>query len=213
MAAKVIGTATSAAAINVAIPTHRVGDLIVIAAYRDGSTTTPSKPAASGTVPAWVDITNNTGANTNSMRTAYFIATATNHTSGDWTNATGMMAIVVENFNEGAPIGASAESGGTANGSATVPSITLQDATGNSLILNFMGHRTVTSWSAAPSGYTSRAATATECQVGTKNVSTSAGSQAWSCSSTNSGYRGAQIEIKGRIPRNPAINIQDPAFV
>jgi hypothetical protein len=204
MATKVIGAAQAAAATSVTIPTHRVGDLIVIAAYRDGSTTTPTKPAASGTVPAWVDITNNTGANTNSMRTAYFIATAVNHTSGAWANATGMVAVVVENFRLGAPIGASSESGSTASGSATAPVITLQDATGNSLIIDIVAHRSVTAWSAAPSGYTSLASVATEIQIGTKDVSTTSGAIAWSATTTNSGYRGAQIEIRARIPSPPA---------
>jgi hypothetical protein len=212
MAAQAISTWQAVAATTVTIPTHRVGDVIVIASYRDGSTTTPTKPAASGTVPAWVDITNNTGANTNSMRTAYFIATATNHTSGTWTNATGMAAAVVENFRLGAPIGAATESGGTQNGGATCPAITLQDATGNSLVICIMGHRTVSAWSAAPSGYTSKASSATEIQIGIKNVSTSSGAISWTATTTNSGYRGAQIEIRARIPCNPAPNHQNPAY-
>jgi hypothetical protein len=105
----------SQAGATVTIPAHTAGDLIVIAAYRDGSTAVPTKPTASGTVPAWVDITAAAGANTNSLRTACFVATASNHTSGTWTNATGMAAIVFRGQKVGtgiASIGGKAQTDG-----------------------------------------------------------------------------------------------------
>lgn len=184
----------SAAGTTVTLPTHAIGDLIVIYAYRDGSTTVPTKPTASGTVPAWVDIDAATGANSNSLRCAYFKATATNHTSGTWTNATGMAAIVISGQHT-SPIGGHTQSGSTGNGTATAPAITQSVTDGSSLLLYFYGHRSVTAWSTAPTGYTRQTSTATEVCLNTKNDSTSDGSQAQSCTTTNSGYRGQTIEI------------------
>ena len=88
MSLSIIGTPAAVAGSSITLPTHAVGDIIVIFAYRDGATAVPTNPTAGGTVPAWVDIDAAAGANTNSARSAYFVATATNHTSGTWTNAT-----------------------------------------------------------------------------------------------------------------------------
>lgn len=194
MSQSIIGTPQAAAATSITLPTHAVGDIIVICAFRDGSTTVPTKPTASGTVPAWVDIDAPTGANTCSMRTAYFVATATNHTSGTWTNATGMAAIVIRG-QASSPIGGHAQAGGTANGSATAPAVTLTNNKGGSIILEFYGHRTVTAWSAAPTGYTRQASVATEVCLNTKDSTTADGSIAQSATTTNSGYRAQTIEI------------------
>lgn len=210
MSATVKGTANAAATTSVTIPTHAVGDLIVIWAYRDGSTTVPSKPAASGTVPAWSDIDAPTGANTNSARCAYFIATATNHTSGTWSNATGMIAVVIQGNKSSSPIGGHAQGGSTGNGTTQAPSITQQQVTGKALLLEFYGHRTVTAWSAAPSGYTRQASSATEVALNTKDSSTTDGAISQACSSTNSGYRGQTIEILAP-ETSPTVALNSPA--
>lgn len=203
--ASVFGTPNAAAATTVTIPTHVPGDMIIIFAYRDGSTTIPTQPAASGTVPTWNIITNNTGANTNSSRVSWALATASNHTSGTWTNATGLVAVVIRGQRKFNPVGGSSESGGTASGSAVAPAITLQDSTGESVLLQFYGHRTVTAWDAAPSGYTALASVATEVLVSRKNVTTTSGSVTQTGTTTNSGYRGAQVEILAHRPKHPGV--------
>lgn len=191
----IIGTPTSSASTSVTIPSHSIGDLIVIFAYRDGNQTIPGKPAASGTVPAWVDIDAANGANSNSSRTAYFTATATNHTSGTWTNATGMVAVVLRN-QAASPIGGNATGGSTSSNTAVAPAITLSDSRGYSQILHFFGHRTVTAWSTAPSGYTLQTSVATEVALLTKDTTTSDGAVTQSLTaSASSGYRGTTVEI------------------
>lgn len=199
MAISIIGTPDAVAGTSIALPTHAIGDIILLFIYRDGSTSTATLPAASGTVPAWSNINNVVGANLNSARSAYFVATADNHTSGTWTNATGMATIVLRG-QAAAPIGASIQSGGGAGSNQVVASaITPQVTDGSSAFILFYGHRTVTSWSSAPAGYTRRAAIATEVCVNTKDDTTSDGSISQPCSASSSGYRGEQIEIKAFV--------------
>lgn len=195
MSAVVKGTPTAAAAATVTLPAHAVGDLIVIYAFRDGSNTVPSKPAASGTVPAWVDIDATTGANTCSCRTAQFVATATNHTSGTWTSATGMSAAVITGHLTSGPIGGHALGGGTGANTATAPAVTMSDTSGASALLHFYGNRTVTAWAAAPAGYTRRASVATEVALNTKDSTTADGAIAQTCTATSSGWRCATVEV------------------
>jgi len=101
-----VGTPTTAAATSLTLPTHQPGDMIVIIARR-GSTSAPSVPSASGTVPQWNLISPNTagvpatGANTLNQVVAYTIATASNHTSGTWTNANHLIAVVLRATNNG----------------------------------------------------------------------------------------------------------------
>lgn len=202
----IIGTPAAAHAASITLPTHAVGDLIVLFAYRGDSNTTPTKPSAGGTVPAYVDIDNNTGANTCSSRSAYFVATATNHTSGTWTNAHEMAAIVIRGQNA-SPIGGHAESGGSAIGSATAPSITLTNSSGSSMILEFYGaggenfSDNFIGWNTAPGSYTRRASVETSSSggavVNTKDTTTSDGSiaQTFNNSGLASRYRGNTIEI------------------
>jgi hypothetical protein len=204
------GTANVSATTTVTIPTHAIGDLIVIWAYRDGSTTAPTKPSASGTVPAWTDIDTGTGTATNGGRTAYFVATATNHTSGTWTNSTGMIAVVIQNQKSSSFLGGHARAGGTASNSSTAPAITQQQTTGKALLLYFYGHRTVTAWSTAPTGFTRQISNATEVCLNTKDSSTSDGSQAQANTASSSGYYAATVEILG-AETSPTTALNTPA--
>lgn len=196
--------ANAAISNTVTLPAHEIGDLIVVFAWLDSfsvSPSAPSKPSAGGTVPTWTDIDATAGANFCASRTAYTVATATNHTSGSWTggNNQAVCAVVLRNPNA-SPIGGHAESGGTALSGATAPAITLADSDGSSVLLHFFGRRAggLSSWSAAPAGYTSRAATTSGVGVTviTKDVTTSDGSITHA-SAGNSvvGYRGATVEI------------------
>lgn len=188
---------SSAAATSIAIPAHVAGDLIVIWAYRDGNTTPPTKPTASGTVPAWVTVDGPTGANANSAICAYFLATGTTETSGTWTNATGMSVEVWRGADVN-PLGGHAQSGGSvgSGGNLAVPAITPTDPTGNSIFLLFAGWQTVTAWSTAPAGYTQRSNVATECEALTKDTTTTDGAVNVSGTASGAGgYRTQQLEI------------------
>lgn len=192
-----------ALATSVAIPTHAVGDIIIICTYRNGSNTSPSKPAAGGTVPAWTDILKTPGSGTQAMRTAYFVATATTTTSGTWGSDL-TMAVVLRH--QGMfPIGGNADGGGSNGTTSFAPSVGMTATDGTSMLLHFFAHRgssgTLT-WDAAPAGYTQRAQSFGSTQPGlclnTKNVTTSDGlaSQDHTTSAVL-GYWGTTIEILG----------------
>jgi membrane peptidoglycan carboxypeptidase len=198
MGAIVKGTPNAAATTSVTIPTHAVGDLIVIWAYRDGATTAITKPTASGTIPAWVDIDAPLAAsmaNNNTCRSAWFVATATNHTSGVWTGATNVVAVVISG-QASSPVGGHSVAAGSDVANGVVPALTQSVTDGSSLLLNFCGHRaTFTSWSAAPAGYT-RQVTQGIVILNTKDSTTSDGSMTNAISTAvGAGYAGNQIEI------------------
>jgi hypothetical protein len=200
------GSPNSANATSVTIPTHTSGDLIVIFAYRNSSTTVPSKPSASGNVPTWTDIDAPSGADSNSCRTAYAVGTGTT-TSGTWTNATYLIAVVLRG-QDASPIGGHAESGSTSTTQAVAPSVTMTRTDGTSQLLHFMGHRAQASvdssddWASPPAGYTQQEALWSSGIVGgvlllTKNTTTSDGSVTNTIPGTGTavGYRGATVEI------------------
>jgi hypothetical protein len=84
---------TSAAATSVAIPTHAAGDLIFVFT-RNAAATVPTKPTAGGTVPNW-NVPQSATANTLSLVSAWFVATAATTTTGAWTGATHICVLVL----------------------------------------------------------------------------------------------------------------------
>jgi hypothetical protein len=183
---------------SVALPSHNVGDLIVIFAYRMSNATAPSVPSAAGTVPAWITIDTLSGATAGSVVDAYFVATATNHTSGTWTNATGMIAVVISGGHASSPIGGHAAVNPTGSTtSCTAPAVTLSRTDGSSLLLHLHNHNTpFTSWGSAPAGYTRlQSASGSPACCNTKNDTTSDGSIAQPLTSTASGNAAATVEI------------------
>lgn len=120
---------------SVTMPTHKAGDLLVAFAYRDGSNTLPT--LGSG----WTSIQAPTGANTNSARLAYIVATGTSHSPGTWTSTTSLI-IAAYRPRPGLTlsVGASTTSTGTAT-SISYPTFAFQDTSGNSWGVAFGGHR------------------------------------------------------------------------
>lgn len=166
---------------TVPIPAHVPGNLIVIVAFNNGSNSPPGKPTASGPVPNWAYIDHLTGANSCSMTTASFVATASNHTSGTWTGMTnGVLVAIVLTGAGSTPIGGHAQSNYNVANKMTAPALTLTNTDGTSLILEIYAQVNPGSWNAAPAGYTRQAAytntgsTSMLC-INTKNDSTSDG--------------------------------------
>lgn len=196
---------------SVAIPAHNAGDLILIWAWRATGSTPPTKPTAVGTVPAWIDITNNTGVTSSSgedasARTAYFIATSNNHTTGTWTNAEHIIAVVLSGQYRN-PIGGVAEESLSASvvgtiSSVTAPEVTLATTSGRSQLLHFMVFNGTVdrTFSTTPTGYTVRHS-ATGATLGyrmmTKNVTTSDGAVTCNLSGSTSVTNAITIEIVG----------------
>ena len=146
-----VGSAT-AEATTITIPTHRAGDLILMFAFRDGSTTEPTTPSG------WTRYSAPSGTSTVSIF-AYMIATASGTTSGTWKSATGLICAVYRgNFSVNAnmrPIGTINSAAGTAS-SVTYNSLNLIDGSNTaSVVVAFVGHRsTNVSTSTAPTGLT-----------------------------------------------------------
>ncbi|PVB27286.1 hypothetical protein D2E27_05540 [Mycobacteroides abscessus] len=187
---------------NVTIPAHLVGDLIVLAGYNPYATTAPSKPSAAGTVPNWEYIDNANSAGGSGIATACFTATATNTTSGTWSNAGHMIAVVLRAHNPADPIGGHASQGGSSSGPSLAPAITLERTDGSSVVLEFHGHSNLSStgWSSAPAGYTRCAASGSAFGPGlvlnTKDSSTSDGSVSQTGGQNFSNYAGAAVEVR-----------------
>lgn len=195
----IIGTPQAAQATSVTLPTHAVGDLIILGVWHDGFNVVATTPSAGGTVPAWVDIDPGATGSNCSLRTARFTATATNHTSGTWTGADTMIAIVLRG-QAASPVGGHAEDGSVAATSAA-PSVTLTKTDGTSVILRFHGHRQAGTWPAAPSGYTRQAAASVDSLgnglcLNTQDTTTSDGSvDQITGRATSDDYQGATVEI------------------
>jgi hypothetical protein len=199
-----------AAATSVTIPTHAVGDLILIFTVRAAASGYASVPSAGGTVPTWTSIDTGTYgpdyfSSYANLRVASTIATATNHTSGTWTNADYMVAVVFSGTAV-SPKGGSAFNGGTSGDygatTLTAPAVTLQNAGGSSAIVKFTWNP-VSSWS-TPSGYTSRYADAATvfAQVITKNTTTSDATA--TTSTTGSGFSWVSYALELKEPATAA---------
>lgn len=185
---------------SVTIPTHQVGDLIVLFAYNPFSTSAPTKPSAGGTVPNYTYIDNANSGSGSGCATAYFKATATNTTSGSWGSASHMIAVVIRDQNASSPIGGHAQAAGT-GASSTAPSVTLTHTDGSSVLLHFHGHASLgaSGWDAAPAGYTRQASSGSAfgsaSAFNTKNVTTTDGSVAQTGGQSGQNYAAATVEI------------------
>ncbi|QRY55208.1 hypothetical protein JVX95_30840 [Mycolicibacterium septicum] len=182
---------------SVTIPTHQVGDLIVIFAAASNSAV-PTAPSAGGTVPAWATV--DSGATTIGVRTATFVATATNHTSGTWGSTGMMLAVVLRGQAASGYIGGHARSGGGGSSTPSAPSVTMVNTDGTSVLLHFYSNPQISgTWSSPASGYTNQVAIGTTNQKGvclnTKDVTTSDGSVTQGPAAGLLGYGSASIEI------------------
>nr|WP_234878871.1 hypothetical protein [Mycobacteroides salmoniphilum] len=192
-------SSAAAASSSVTIPTHSVGDLIVIFAFNPFTTTAPTAPSAGGTVPSWNYIDNANSGSGSGCTTAYFKATATNTTTGTWANASHTMAVIIRNQNASSPIGGHAQQAGS-SATTTAPSVTMNHTDGSSVLLHFHGHSSLSStgWDAAPAGYTrgatSGAAFSSATALNYKNITTSDGSVAQT-GGQNTSYAAATVEI------------------
>lgn len=86
MSISYISAATNAGD-TVTIGTHAAGDTIIIWAFNDGVATAPSLPSG------WINVFPLTGSLTG-VRLAYKVAQTPSETSGTWTNADGIIAVV-----------------------------------------------------------------------------------------------------------------------
>ncbi len=124
---EVKGTPTAATGNTVSLPAHSLGDLIVVFAQNHNTLTAaaPTIPVADTTVPAWNTLYKNTSNDGVPIHVGWFLATRTNHTSGAWTGANGMSAVVFTNVNQVNPIGSvgGVKNVSTAGSSPVIPAL------------------------------------------------------------------------------------------
>ncbi len=186
-------SASSGAGASITIPVHQIGDLLVIFAYRDGSVTAPTLPAG------WTNIGTAGGANLTSSTLGYRVATATNDTSGTWTNATALVVHIYHGQNTLTPIGANADTG-AASTTVTYPAVVMTNAVGTSWVVGFAGHNSInTTLETPPTGMIVR----TNFVDATDEVAghdTNTGVASWAATNvlvggTSSGWRARTLEI------------------
>ena len=137
------GTGTNTAT----LPALQVDDLIVVCAYRDGSATPPTVPAAfsSGVITTG-------GGSTNSMVVAALEVTTGSEVVGTWTGATSLIAVVYRGVDLTAPGGSTKF--GSSNTTVNYSGLMVQDATGGNCLVAFGGHRsTNTAIETPPTGF------------------------------------------------------------
>lgn len=126
------------------VPTHVIGDLIVITAYRT-ATTAP----ALGSGYTAVD---NTSGNTNSIRVGYKWATSTTDASGTWTNATGILINVYRGVAGIGVVDATTHAAATTVSLASLAAFT--NPNGESYVVAAYGSTAAST--GVPTGFTSR---------------------------------------------------------
>lgn len=82
--------AASAATTSLTVPAHAVGDLMLMLAWRSGSSSAPTVPSG------WTVLgtANQTGSTKCWVGLYYHVATSTSDTSGTWTSATGLVCMI-----------------------------------------------------------------------------------------------------------------------
>jgi hypothetical protein len=184
-------------------PTHQAGDLFVIGAFRDGSTTLPT--VGTGSPTAWTTVQNPTGANTCSAVVCSKVAASNAETVGTFTNATEVVLNVYRPAS-----GYTLSAGASANGSGssttvTYPALTLQDTSGYSWVWGFAGHRSIDTTLEYCAGtkfvqtLNQLDATAEAVTQDTREGLASFGSQAQGVGGTSSGWFAFSVEIKAAL--------------
>lgn len=214
MAVSLTGSA-SAASTSVTLPAHNVGDLIVLYVWRNNTTTAATIPTAGGTVPTWTNLGSNPSGTNNAgyYLLVWAIATATNHTTGTFTNATSMAALVFSGADQTNPIVGRADNSNAAASTqydvyypyfesdsttgAPTSSWPQRDLSGASKIVSFTGGPSTTTFGTTPSGWT-RVLTDTTSKIciNSLNSSTTSTSTAQSSTgNTSSAYNSLSIEV------------------
>ena len=179
---------------SAALPSFNAGDLAVVFAFRDGSTTAPSIPAG------WTNITTRGTTTSCSQRLGYRILKTGDTTTGTWTNATHVGVIVYRSSTGMVFPGGFATNGGTTN-TANFPAVTFLRGDGTSWAAGFIGHRsTDQNVATPPSGMTNRYhddAGATDDAAGhdTNGGVSTWGSTNETLTGTASGWQSAVLEI------------------
>lgn len=182
---------SSATGTNTAtLGSHAAGDIIVVFAYRDGSTAVPTVPAGFTTARG------GTGSASCSAVLAWKTAESGSETIGTWTNATSVIASV---YRGAAGIGGTNITGANST-TISYPAVTMNVTDGTSWVGGAAGHRsTNVAIETAPTRMTNRTSVSDAIDEAAWH-DTNGGVSSWSATSasvggTSSGYRAITFEI------------------
>ncbi len=200
MAISYVGSASSSTT-TITPPTHQAGDLFLILAFRDGSSSTPSMP---------LDYTQikTVTANSAGAMWAYKLATSASETGGTWTNATGLLLMVYRGTDNITPIGGSSTNT-AASTTVTYGATNMADTTGNSWVVGAAATRSIdTTIETPPTGMTNRLSLLDAVQE-IAGHDTNGGVVSWptrtvAIGGTSSGWAGFTVEI--RVPSQHYLN-------
>lgn len=192
-------TQASAQTTSASISTPQSGDVILVFAHRDGSTTAPTLDAN------YTSLATPSGS-TNSARIAFRVSNGSETTCGTWTNATSVTCEVWRGTDQlPAKWGIVTATGSSATLSFSALALKVPD--GNSWVSAYAGHRTATNVGTnAPTGMTTESSATDVAAFSTEAVKRSWAVQTASVNAT-SGWVTAVVEIVAAAPSygTPAI--------
>ena len=107
-------SSAAAAANSLTLPTHQAGDQIILAVYRDNSTTAPTNPSG------WTAVALTAGG-TNWLGIFKMLASSASEVSGTWTNATHIASgVYYSSTGKVVTVGIAAGGGGTAGSGGSI---------------------------------------------------------------------------------------------
>jgi hypothetical protein len=172
------------------------GDAIVVFAHKDGATTNPLPPTTALTSPAATVALYATlakgGANVNAAILGVRISDGTETTTGTWSGATSIAAVIYRGANV-APMGNSS-SGGASSATLSYGTFTLDKTNGTSWVVGFAAHVSATNVTAAPTNMT-LVASATDIVVSDTNAAVSAWTTQTTGVNASAGWRTYTIEL------------------
>lgn len=188
MAITKVGSADAAAA-SVALPAFTAGDLAIVFAFRDGSTTAPSLPSG------WSGLSS--GSTTScSWRTGFRVLVGGDTTTGTWTNATEVVVIVLSGYDTVDPF-IFASSNNAVSATPNWPAVSLSEADGSSWVVLFGVHRSATDMNTvALTGTTNESPTNGAIALHTVRDTSTAWSSTSKTVNANSGWGTYGIEVR-----------------
>lgn len=196
MAISFVGAASGTAASPPTIPSFLGGDVAVVFAFRDGSTTNPSTQAG------FTNITNTLDGTTCSATVAWKRLVVGDTITTGWTNASRVTVGVYRGLEPFiTPVGGGANGSGTVNTSVAMTTFTMTRGDSTSWVLGFVGHRSVdtdlgTLWTNMVSLRSNVAdATAETCLQDTNGGVSSWSTQTRSIGGTDSGWVSRTVEL------------------
>lgn len=182
------------------IPSHQVGDLIVIIAARSGSNTPPTIDPSFTTLDASLG-----GSGSAAGAIGYKIAASNSEVSGTWANANAMTAAVYRNVDATTPIPVRSKNANWA-GAINYPALTLTVTDSSSRVVAYGFHRSATaSFASAPGATSTRLTYTNGSTIGVGLYDTNVGVASWSStnqsvSGTSNAYFSVVFELKAANP-------------